>query len=202
MKSTTKEVRCWRLHKQYPIEVSLLAMPAALEIVGVDGQGVLETIQWRDVMEYSATKGNDGSGAGMELFEFLVFGKGLLQFKCNAAETLVHAFEVCLREKETPVNCFLCFTIQDSSGHLPEEVSARSTKLRSNQRESNIILHCACAQVYLIPDEVGVRLLDRSKSRPLMKWRWCEISGFSAQRQSNDPTDMEVLGCIYKYWGT
>jgi hypothetical protein len=116
---------------RYPDEVAMLLSPAALKIVGLHGEGVLDTIQWSDVTEYSAFHhGNDASN--MEVFQFSVFEHGLLQFECNAAEAFLHAFEVCLRGMDATHDCYLCFTWQDPSGSLPEEVRSSTDPIHRN----------------------------------------------------------------------
>jgi hypothetical protein len=109
--------------ERYPDEVGLLAAPhaSALEIIGLRGEGLLETIQWCDVMEYSAF-----SLSSKEVFQFTVFDKGLLQFGCAVADIFLQAFEACLYEKAEDGDCYQCFTLQDPSRILPEEVSQRT----------------------------------------------------------------------------
>jgi hypothetical protein len=116
--------------QNYPEEVGLLLLPPrgflsqhVLEIIDVHGKGVLETIQWSDMIEYSAFK-QSNDPAEMEIFQFTVNGMGLLQFECNDAEVFVGAFESCLRQMDAKHDCYLCFTWQDPAGFLPEEVSA------------------------------------------------------------------------------
>ena len=76
--------------------------------------------------------------------------KGELQFECNDARIFLAGFEACMRAIDADVNCYLCFTWQDPSGILPEEVYLSPGK--AGVEVSNIHLVSWVHGRYWLPD--------------------------------------------------